>query len=513
MENLTIGRLSLDIEAAGARDPAGLCDRIAASARHDLKRGVADSWKGERSELIHIRRLEVDLTAVGDIPPERIGFELGRRIGRSIDKLLVEPDAGTVVFASPVARLATYVAALIAGDPVDRWWFAAFDGLKPLSRPQAIITALERDLDEARLALSMLPDPSCRQLPACLGLAGAKRFLAAMIGDDDQGVDAAIVHLAALARETSDEVAALQAVALFIEGCRAELDVSTAALAAAANLVAAYAEAGGPSENRQPAAKAANAEPIANLAPLPSSARTLLARLNSEARHALEQPRAKPRRYASTEPVANEAPCYMPWANLALLWPFVDQLPLERMYGAVSAKGCDPRQLTAMLVLATACGPDGAAILWRDPVWRDLFMLPPALTLRQVRRVFGRAPAAKPIRADRTYKRAGRTEIRWLLRGASSLVGAELAPRLARCTWLAMRAFAHRLPGFSGSSAPFIFTNFLRGAGRVRTFESRIEISIARPPLDILLSMTRLGDRETTLADGRTLVLRREQVE
>jgi hypothetical protein len=120
MTQLAIGRLSLEIAAAGVRDPAALRDRIAEAARRDLKRGLALAPGMEGREAVHIRRLEVDLTAIGDIPPERIGIELGRRIGVAIDALVRTPDERTVVFESLAARLAAYLAALIEGAPVDR---------------------------------------------------------------------------------------------------------------------------------------------------------------------------------------------------------------------------------------------------------------------------------------------------------------------------------------------------------------------------------------------------------
>ena len=93
------------------------------------------------------------------------------------------------------------------------------------------------------------------------------------------------------------------------------------------------------------------------------------------------------------------------------------------------------------------------------------------------------------------------------------MVGSDLAPRLVRPALLALRAFAGRLPGFDGSSAPFLWGNLLRGGGRLRISGQRIEIDLSRPPLDILLAITRIGDRDTWLRDGRQLILRRGSVE
>ena len=198
MTQLAIGRLSLEIAAAGVRDPAALRDRIADAARRDLKRGLALAPDMEGSEAVHIRRLEVDLTAIGDIPPERIGIELGRRIGVAIDALVRTPDERTIVFESRAARLAAYLAALIEGAPVDRWWFAPFENLSVLARPRAIVTVLERDIEEARAALRYLAEPVRRRLPHVLGVTEGLRLLATMMSPADAAAEAALMQLAAL---------------------------------------------------------------------------------------------------------------------------------------------------------------------------------------------------------------------------------------------------------------------------------------------------------------------------
>ena len=105
MAGVALRRLSLDITASTAGDPLALRDRIAAAARRDLPRGLA-GLAGEGGPVVHIRRLDVDMTAIGEVSPERIGNELGRRIAEAIERLATAPDDRTVVFASPAARLA-----------------------------------------------------------------------------------------------------------------------------------------------------------------------------------------------------------------------------------------------------------------------------------------------------------------------------------------------------------------------------------------------------------------------
>jgi hypothetical protein len=513
MAQLAIGRLSLEIAAAGVTDPAALRDRIAAAARRDLKRGLALAPGMEGNEAVHIRRLEVDLTAIGDIPPERIGIELGRRIGVAIDALVRMPDERTIVFESRAARLAAYLAALIEGAPVDRWWFAPFENLSVLARPRAIVTVLERDIEEAQAALRYLAEPVRRRLPHVLGVAEVLRLLATIASPADAAAEAALVQLAGSSQIARDEPA-LVAMALLMEACGRDFDMPLGAIAAAANLVAgALAAAQTRNASRIRRAKASYAAEAVAAAPLPKAARALFARLGVAAREAVAKLGRADTVAPSSPRRAQDGSHFTPFANLALLWPFVDELPLDRVHRGAAPKGVDPDQLLTLLALASVAGPDGAGQIWRDPVWQMLFELPSGLTLDQVRRALRKAPLPLRIRSQRTWRRARAAETAWLAAGAAALVGPDLAPRLVRPALLALRAFAGRLPGFDGSSAPFLWGNLLRGEGLVRIAGKRVEIDLARPPLDILLAITRIGDREIWLRDDRQLILRRGSVE
>jgi hypothetical protein len=299
-----------------------------------------------------------------------------------------------------------------------------------------------------------------------------------------------------------------------MEACGRDLDMPLGAIAAAANLIAgalAAAQMRKAQRSRRRNASVA-AEAIA-AAPLPQVARALYTRLGAAGREAI----VRLGRADAVAPASlrreQDVLHFTAFANLALLWPFIDELPLDRVHHGAAPKGVDPDQLLTLLLLATVSGPDGAAQIWRDPVWRMLFELPSGLTLGQVRRALRKAPPPSRIRSQQTWRRGRAAETAWLVAGASALVGPDLAPRLVRPALLALRAFAGRLPGFDGSSAPFLWSNLLRGEGYARIAGKRIEIDLTRPPLDILLAITRIGDREIWLRDDRQLVLRRGSME
>lgn len=56
---------------------------------------------------------------------------------------------------------------------------------------------------------------------------------------------------------------------------------------------------------------------------------------------------------------------------------------------------------------------------------------------------------------------------------------------------IVLRRFAYRIPGFTGASLPYVFSNFLAGSGTFETESGCLQLS--RPPLHILLNITGIG--------------------
>jgi hypothetical protein len=53
-----------------------------------------------------------------------------------------------------------------------------------------------------------------------------------------------------------------------------------------------------------------------------------------------------------------------------------------------------------------------------------------------------------------------------------------------------LERFAHRLPGFAGSSPPYLRRNFLDVRARVILTPELVTAELGRPPLDVILSLT-----------------------
>jgi hypothetical protein len=101
---------------------------------------------------------------------------------------------------------------------------------------------------------------------------------------------------------------------------------------------------------------------------------------------------------------------------------------------------------------------------------------------------------------------AGRAERRFLL-PPRSLVSSRAARRaLVALAAATLAAMARRLPGFAGSTAPFLWRNLLDLHATV----TADEICIDRPPLDVLLTISGIADARVEFP-GRTLHLKRRQ--
>jgi hypothetical protein len=75
-----------------------------------------------------------------------------------------------------------------------------------------------------------------------------------------------------------------------------------------------------------------------------------------------------------------------------------------------------------------------------------------------------------------------------------------------------LRGFASRLPGFAGSSLPYLYTNFLDFTASIEKEPERSVVRIGRPPLNLVLNMTGINRNTYNLSwlDKRPFVLFQE---
>ena len=93
-----------------------------------------------------------------------------------------------------------------------------------------------------------------------------------------------------------------------------------------------------------------------------------------------------------------------------------------------------------------------------------------------------RSPSSSPLRPLSQGEKVTRPKLRPVLAPA-------LSPLLHPAAALVLARFARRLPGFGNSSAGYLRCNFLAGRARVTFLPDMIEVSVGRPPLDLVLAM------------------------
>jgi hypothetical protein len=145
--------------------------------------------------------------------------------------------------------------------------------------------------------------------------------------------------------------------------------------------------------------------------------------------------------------------------------------------------------------------------LWRDPLWRDLHGLPGSFGAPAV----AAWSASIPARAWRALpgQAAAGSEAKPSALPRSLVPGRVARAALDRLAGRLLRSLAEGLPGFAGASPAFLRSNLLGSGGCALLGRQAVQVRLNRPPLDVLLGMSGLADREVRLADGRRLVLER----
>jgi hypothetical protein len=213
------------------------------------------------------------------------------------------------------------------------------------------------------------------------------------------------------------------------------------------------------------AAGAAHAEQLAPLLDLPQPVRRMLAAPAERA-----------------DAGAEAAPRDTPFGGLFLLLPQLDAVPANDPEPAAAGAV----NLLRFAVLAACAGDDAAASVFLDPVWRDLFGVPPRFLLAEL--------------------------TNWATGLPGPAEAAESGPlaRFAVASAAVLSGFARTLPGFAASSPDYLRRNFLNCRARVTFAADAIEVELARPPLDLVLGITGMTRERLDLPwlDPRPIQLR-----
>lgn len=496
-----IGRLR--ISAGAARDhpaPDALRGRLVDAAHRCLPATLARVLGHERDQaVVRIRRLEVDLSIDGAFDEERFALQLARSIVARVR--VVEASSGSlsaeancVCFPTRSAYLAALLEALAEGRAHDCWWLReAAEGLRPLSTAAALRTAVLADPVEGQAALVSLTPRRLARVARGLTLVEADRILDAVAAlATDSGADP-VEHARMIERAAVElsSVGGLTALSLYVRATALQSALAGPALASAAR------------GYLQPAAAAQDGSAaIARIAAAPAA--------EANSAHATgREPVARAGGAGNTFVRSSSALTFTRFGGLLLLVPTLPFIEVTAAVDTWREAAPDTAALVAYASLGVCAGRTRLRDFLLEPLWRDLFGLDARATMGVL------VERLRAITSDEwaTLVPLGQRFTRWrdarfLLPRHSLFAGHDrMVARLA-CRTLASLALgtyiclARRLNGLRDPSAPFLFENLLNAGAVLEPVAGGWAARLSRPPLDVLLSLSRLAECELLLPGG-----------
>ncbi len=487
---LEIDRLSLEVRAAAAPERAGsLASRLRDAAIAGIERNrYALSLPGAPAYLF-VDRVALQCTVSSDWDDAAIGAEVARSLAAALERGLDLP--GTVAFRDRAELLAAFYFALAEGCAWERWWFEAFDGLRPLASSAALRTSVMNEHAIGIAALARLTETSLSRVLGLLTSTDAARLLAwlgerpaaaatpilvlwkasALLSgarDDHGGMLRALIHAerAAPGAAGGDALRELKAMAaLRAASARGELRMGNASdLPADAALRAALAQL------------SMEAHWLDRLAESDAAqiARELFSNKDSEP--------------SSPEGAAGERLSTQRGGAFVLLktmdwlgWPALWRRGLARPDVNSDAPDVDLDALVRALAWAVALralGAHEAARGFGDPALQRVFQVERPLALLRRRR-----RAVKALLHEASISQTAKA----LLLGLSS-----------------------RVPGLAGASPDYLRRNVLTLPATVERHGDGCVVRLGRAPLDILLVLAGAKSGRLALPGGALLELRAE---
>lgn len=351
-------------------------------------------WFSESDTSIWlIRRLQFDVALNAALGLDQIAEAFTAQIGKSLGQALQEgADAGNLLrFPNRAVYLAAFLADLSDGAAWSKWYYESFAGLKPLPVSSALRTAICDDAATGREALQTLSPLELGRVIRSLTSADARRILDTLadidtVSDEFRSLEAAWAAWSATDAISTHPETWQQALHAYVSASRDFIDAGGSNLRKAAvalsrlcarlalgseddndRLVKALIE--GDSAALYDAAGAADFEAVLPLLTCPADWRREigLALLGKREPH-------KPGEQAGARRGT-------PFGGSFLLLPLLDDLPLaEGVRGWPNTDQAAAVSLVRFLILIKCAGQGRGREAFRDPVLRDLLLIPPGVS-------------------------------------------------------------------------------------------------------------------------------------
>ena len=442
---------------------------------------------------VFIERLDVQCAIAADWPDDAVGREFAQCLART---LLRERHAGdAVVFRDRAELIAAFIPALIDGHAFSRWWFAEFDGLRPLPVSTALRTLVANEPPVAWQALARLTPELLRRLVGVLSPADVYRIVVtAPRADGDQlATGAAVVQAFDAARGVSNSSSVRLLTALLgLESCTPGMAnarnlvvlrvLNTLVEAARSGALPAYPSVDPATTLRRWCADLAVESGVADL---PDSDAAILvdyvlAAAPETAGAGVE---------TATVNHTSHGGAVLLCALLARLGWWTRWRETLQRAGAVRSDSV--AAWTALAVVSRVLNPRRPVPIADDQCLRTLFGVaePPGAIERSARRAACHALATDAPRAGVVAPR-------------------RLEPLLRAFARALLREFAARVPGCHESTSHYLRTQCLTLGAAVSADGSRA--TVGRAPLDVLLVLSGLTRADVSRPDGTRLVISRD---
>lgn len=173
---LEIDRLSLQVRAAVAPERAErLARRLRDAAVAGIERDRYALAPAGAPGYLFVERLAVHCEVSSEWDDAAIGAAVARALAAALERSAAMPQ--TLAFRDRVELLAAFYVALAEGRAWERWWFEAFDGLRPLQASAALRTSVINEDRYGVAALARLTGTALGSVLALLAAGDARRLV------------------------------------------------------------------------------------------------------------------------------------------------------------------------------------------------------------------------------------------------------------------------------------------------------------------------------------------------
>jgi hypothetical protein len=469
---LTIERLAVDCHmpkslADDTRRAKEILDRILSSATRELPECLQRALASEpASDMIaFIDTLHFDVTISTEWPRDEIARAFAMQVLRSLWGALDDPS--TIRFKDRPEMLARFVLDLAQGHAYTRNWHLRFAGLRLLSTSGIVRSLIVDEPVVAAAGLARLLPSDLQKVAALLNESDAERALLEILGSAQSSVEADPVVVATT---------------IVSQGCLS-LQKPQQQLSFAIAM------------ERQTGAVAnkgilALARSLLELASKPDGAMPTAAK--SDESSVAEAVRILKQELPRQDGSERSSRCGGIW----LVLPHVLAVLGHNMELAP----------VALCALALAAGDD-AVTVWRDDLLRATLDLDDAALSGSVSTFRTEQPSDAPAESHSpppySLRRRNLSHLRC---GVIQLNLPGALTRLAtRVAYVALSAYARRLPGFAESSFAHLWKNFLATPATLKVSTSAIEVMLAPPPLDVIWRISGADRATYVLPNGRSI--------